>query len=502
MDDPERWERIKTIVLVFLVVLSLVLSGYLWLPDSPVSSLPSELTPQEGGAKSEEVDLGHLFRPTQVIFHSGDGEHREATPAVAQEIIESAHSLLSSLQPEDLNEVKESDGLADDFLRWQFNRKGVSLLLPGRLPLDLWMWALDAGGKFPSTPVDRVLFFVSPEDPDMLRLYIGGVNGWVHTEWSIVDDFELEEGSEDEAMLPIFDQEDVAGAVALLAETISQQRDFSDGPEMKMLTGWRDIGARSLLGIPKWDPEVETAVAEVVTLDEEQAVRSFFADFSGVHRREDRDGSEVYTDEYSSVRLPVEGGVQYAMVTPRDSEEEAEAPSKQEALLQAYRFLQRTTGSEAENLRLVEITREIQRGTLDWDTGRPKISGYTFHFAQQMAERFLMTREGPVSVTVGSDGVRWADIRIMKSASRVQGFEPITPISALQRCYELLRDAGWSEDEVVVERLEMVCYPAETVEAETERVLRPAWSVDLGPAGRFLVDAVNGDVVFRYTGGQ
>ena len=503
-DEPARLELLKSLVLTVLILFSLVLSVILWLPDDAVSSLPPELSHEQAGANFEESDMSHLVQPVEAIVHTGEGDHRSLSSAEAQELVAAAEGLVSTLRKEDLTEVTAEYELTDELLRWQLKRKGATLVLPGKIPLDLWLWSLGGAGDTPDIPVDRVFFFISEDKPDRLELYIGGPDGWMNTEWSIVGEFESvqEEADQAEAGLPLFEQEDVAGKVVALAEQLDDMTDIN-GEEVMLLRGWRDIEARSLLGIPKMNPQVQTAVAEMIVIEGEQDVRPFFSDFVGVRKRVERDSSRVYTDEYSSVRLPAGGGIQYTMISPQDRENEVEPPTRRRALLESYRFLRRTTGSMVEDIRLVDISEQYERGTLDWETGKPEVSGYTLQFSQVLDDgRIVFDGEGPITITVDDAGVREAQIETMQSASRVQDFQSITPISALQRSHEMAQDSGWVEDEedIVVERLQIVYYPAERTAEETERVLRPAWSVDLGPVGFFLVDAVSGEIVFASDG--
>ncbi len=481
-------EMAKSIILAILVLSLAFLSVRLWLQTAPTSSLPPVLIDAEGIDLREHIPT-HLFQPVSVIYHDGTGAHRLASSEEDSETAQILEYIVASLQRGDIQRIWDDEGLEQILIRRQLDRPGATVLLPGPVPMNLWMKALGAGEGFPSVMMDRLYFFLTTNG--MMNLYIPTAQGWYHTEWTVldglVDDMEL--GS---IFPPVWNQE-LGGyetlAVTFWASRIRQKAEEEAGEPRVLFLGWRELVLSPLLSIPEMDVEVTTYMAESVLSDATEYVVSIFSDLAAVRQRSEPDRSTTYTDGYRSLRITTHGILTYTLVTPPDHDI-GEIPTDAGAMLrEAWGFLRSVLGGWADDLRLMQVQPTYSRGEQDADA---HLDGYVFHFSQVFSESYLVAPGGPVSVRVDEHGVRRATLTLLRPAEKVQRSLAITPISAVERCYQQVdRDGA----EPVVQRVNLVHYPSE--QSRDFQIVRPAWWVDLGEAGQYLVDAVSGEIITK-----
>ncbi len=485
-----RLEIAKSVILVVLVVTSLLLGFELWWRPAPITSLPPALIGTDERNLRETLPPS-LVEPVSFVYHGGDGTHRSAPMEKASEASALLDMVLSVLRPGDLN-LGSVDEAEHHLRRYQMDRVGVSIFLAGRVPLSLLMGLAGAVGEFPDSPTDRMLFSLSGEDPSMLYLHIPTEDGLYHTRWTVVDDFDesLEEGLSLGDLDPVYDETLI---VALWARMLLESAD-AVGESMVLVLGWRDMVLTPLLSIPEVDLQVSTQLAASVMERGTERVMSFFSDFTSVRHRREPDGSTTYTDGYRSVRLNPDGSLSYNLIIPPAPEADVDEsePGLDGLLCEAWTFLRTGLGEAAEELLLVGADPLFARGTLDLDEGRPAVEGYRFHFAQRFGADLLVYPGGPVSVVVDGHGVRNAEMAPLRRTAEVQWVPAITPISALEHVHQYI-SSEIDTTGLPIERVHLVKYPAH--DSGGEWVVRPAWYVDMGAAGLFMVDAVSGDIV-------
>ncbi|MFO8061168.1 MAG: hypothetical protein R6U70_11010 [Bacillota bacterium] len=477
-------ETAKSMILALLVLSSILLSLALWFYGPPISSLPPALTDGAGPDLSESIPA-HLFEPVSLTYHDGRGVHCLASPDERATAVEMLQLILSSLLPGDIERVRDDGELDEILVRRQVDRPGVTVWLPGPVPMDLWMRALGAPEGFPRVMMDRLFFYLDRDD--MMHLYIPTERGWYHTEWTVLEGIADEMDPED-LFSPAQDLESAgyeAEAISLWATWMGRQAEAMTGEPAILLLGWRDMTLSALLSIPEMDVEVTTFMAEPVLVDASDHVASLFSDLAAVRERAEPDHSTTYTDGYRSLRVTADGTLAYTLVTPSERESGQLGLEPGIMLNEAWAFLRDMLGDSADELRLmrVEPTRLPSGGS-----GQAEVDGYEFEFSQVFANTHLVAAEGLVRVRVDEYGVRRAVLTLLSPVDQVQRTLAITPISAVQRCQPLIgEDVAFS-----VQRIHLVSYPSE--ESDDQQVVRPAWLVDFGPGGRYLVDAVSGDV--------
>ncbi len=478
-------ELAKSIVLVLLVLSSALLSVRLWMQTAPTPSLPPVLIDAEGIDLREHIP-SHLFEPVSVIYHDGTGSHRLASPEGDPEAAQILAFIVASLQPGDIQRIWEDEGLEQTLIRRQLDRPGATVLLPGPVPMNLWMKALGAADGFPPAMMDRLYFFLT--DNGMMNLYIPTAQGWYHTEWTVLDGL-VDDVDPGGTFPPVRDQE-LGGyetlAVTFWASRIRHQAEEQAGDSRVLFLGWRELVLSPFLSIPEMDVEVTTYMAQAVLSDATEYVVSAFSDLAAVRQRREPDRSTTYTDGYGSLRITTGGIFTYNLVTPPD-QDSGEIPIDAGAMLrEAWGFLRSVLGDRADDLRLMRVEPTYSRVDQDVDVR----DGYEFQFSQAFSDGYLVSPGGPVSVRVDEHGVRRATLSLLRLTNQVQRSLAITPISAVERCYRQIDTDG---SEPVVQRINLVHYPSE--QSGDFQIVRPAWLVDLGGAGQYLVDAVSGEII-------
>ncbi len=479
------FELSKTVLLIALVASSVFLSYELWWRPSPTSSLPPALM---GGEEQQMRDTlpQSIFAPSALVYHDGEESHRLIPEGEHKKsAIDLYGQVMTTLRPENLERITD-EGKERQLTRRQFDQEGVTMFLPGEIPMDLWMDVMGADGDFPTAAVDRLFFYITDE-PLMLNLYIYTDRGWYHTHWSVVDDLDDYEGS------PPFGPELAEDEASIISRWASHIREGAGvvGESMVVIEGWQELRMSPLLSIPEVDMQVEAHTARSKFRDKDGQVMGFFSDSAGVRERSEPDGSTIYTDGYRSLQVTREDKFIYTLINPENEVEEQIEISKKTMLREAWSFLRRVMGDEVERLRLARVESHIARGTLDLDEGVPATEGYTFHFSQLFAGLPLVDDEGPISVQVDKHGVRRAVLFPLEEISELQRAPAETPISAIEECYQDVRDQVAGND-ASIERVHPVYYPADIDDGD--HVVRPAWYVDLGDLGWFVVDSMSGDI--------
>lgn len=428
----------------------------------------------------------YIFNPSTLIYHDGEGAHRLAPWGDgAEEAVALLSDVLKSLRPSDLRFTGDENIDAILFRR-QFDRTGASIFLPGRTSMNLWLSVLGASGEFPDVIVDRMLFHL---DEDMLHLHIPTDRGWYHTQWTVIDDL-LADG--DAASLAA-DRDMIEDEATLIARWAAHIKDHASviGESMVVIPGWRDLAMAPLLSIPEVDLQVSSYLGRTALPPDADYERSMFTDLSSVRRRTEIDGSTIYTDGFRSLRISRDGTVRYALVNLTEDDEQTDIPVEAELMLaHAWGFLRGLMGTGLYDLRLVRVE---PLGATGEETTTPE--GYTFHFAQVFEGHLLLSGEGPVTVDVDSRGIRRAVLAPLAKISILQTVPAITPITALDRSWQTLQDEADAYDPMIrrIQRVHVAAGPS-----GEDRAIRSAWLVDLGEMGRFLVDAVSGDILERF----
>ncbi len=477
-------ETAKSILLAVMVATSLALTVALWVQTPPISSLPPELAGELAHQPAEGRETFDVFAPVAVVLHDGAGNHEAIGLGGRLDRVNAALvDLLRFMRPGDVGPAGAEEVLGQSLLRDSGRHPGATFFLAGEIPLELLL--ADVGGPtgIRGTDVDRLLVMVH-EDAATLRIYFGGRDEWLVVDWDLIPG--LEDGSSDDGF-PVPGAGTLGGEAAAAWSLFDAlvEEPVPGGESMVLLPAWRDITIRPLLVIPEMDLHVETSTARSMAF----APGGFFPEFDRARSYVDSDGARTYTDGFRTLRIDGEGRVRYVLATiPGDDAELSEAPAVPAALARVREFLAGVMPPSAERLILCSVEPVPARDTLDLGEGSMETAGYRFEFAQRYGGTLLRDPGYRLQVTVDGWGVREARLAAWVAGRSIRTTRGITPLSALEN----LLERGEIADPVV-DRIDLVRYPAESV--GTERVIRPAWSLQLDGRRPVLVDATTGEIV-------
>jgi len=453
----------KSAVLIVLVLASLLLSARLWggYDAEPVDTQPEP----PGGVQVPNT----LFYPQWAVFHDGSGDerrdanHREmrvGSPGFL-DIMSHLQKILQGIHPADFEPAGGEEFYAHIRLQ-ERQRRGITMLLAGSIPLDLWLLGLgevrDHLPEIPRLPVDRILLYQGDSSGEggapAVHLCLGSSRGWLTAKYdgplALAVDWELDEA---------------AGGLELA---------------LSQAVNWEDLVLEPGIFVPQEPPMVPTLLGARSLGEEELLAPPFFPDPSVVRRIDERTGVTTYTDGQRQLRISPVGVVEYAVAgnggTPVTDE--------WSALSQAVSFW-RATGVGTDRGRLMEvIAAPNERGT-----------SYTFRFGCSTGGSPLVAGRAPVSVTVGTAGIQ------AFSAIGVDTREAVAPRPAIP-AYSALKSLAGLSDLPPWDKHVSRLYLAHLLDqsSQQEAVLRPVWMVETAAGGRYAVNAYSGEVCLSLWG--
>ena len=273
-------EKVKSGLLILLVLLSLALSYLLWY-GSPPYELSRPITSERIQFSSSRT-LSELVVPDRVVFTREDGVHHLFGPG--QELFQAAFTLFKNTlqealswreaEEEELAALEEEGGVRLDFL-------------------------------YPYPFIDRNNQAVEPPFPDIYQLFLplAGEEAW------------LKGGEGRYYILTLGDaRQDLLQRFAA-AENLTPYRLLldSDLPPEEPLSFSRE------LYLPEEAVEFPSQLWQREKLDLERLLRVFFIDMSLVRRIEEKDGAVIYTDGQKGARVYPNGAIEYTTAGGKDS---------------------------------------------------------------------------------------------------------------------------------------------------------------------------------------
>ncbi|NLZ39571.1 MAG: hypothetical protein GX893_08210 [Firmicutes bacterium] len=222
---------------------------------------------------------------------------------------------------------------------------------------------------------------------------------------------------------------------------------------------------------------VYTAVAE--KLDKEKLLSSIFVNLALVRRIEERDGAEIYTDGLKGLRFFQQGALEY---TVPENEPGLQPLALADVLRQGALYLQ-LMGGWPDKLYLKEIqaAEQLSANREHWHT-------YELHF--QIVDKGwpLVSQLPAISLCFSDQGVIYYSRQIYYLDGIAAAAAPlVAPAQALQAVVDSLNVPA---EEVALSGMEPVYY---LVATDQEQVLaRPAWLVQLAGGQTAVVDGHTG----------
>lgn len=279
-------ERVKTIVLVLLIVISLVLSMFLWSSTPKLDSLtPSDyVAPQPIGHKYEATDV---IRPSTVLFHTGDGHHKKADleSAIYKEVV----SEMNKWSFYDLANVQMTREEWEAFIN---KRKTMEIVYRHEIPADIASQLFMLRGRIDGElrSVSRILLYESGDKSAVYALLISSRDQRI---------IRARTSMTPETLTKLSTPEKIGG----LPEQILY-RTFVDGIESQIRPARYDF--YDPLYLPKEQGKMSRYRYFYQPLTIQQVLDAMFVDVSLTRQVTERDGTMIYTNGSQSVSIPVD----------------------------------------------------------------------------------------------------------------------------------------------------------------------------------------------------
>lgn len=277
-------ERIKTIVLVFLITLSLVLSIFLWNSAPRLDNLkPSDyVAPQPIGHKYEVTDM---IRPAALVFHTGDGRHFKTDIGSA---------LYKKMMPEmdkwHFSEFTEVKLTKEQWETVANKKKGLEIVYKHEIPADIAseLFSLRGHIEVEFNSISRMMLYENREKNAVYALFISDEDQRV---------------IQAQASIPIEDMERWVSPqfLAGLSE-LMLYRAFVENEEEGMRPN--RYAFYQPIYLPKGREKANRYRYFYQPLTVQQVLDTLFVDASLTRQVTERDGTMIYTNGSQSVSIP------------------------------------------------------------------------------------------------------------------------------------------------------------------------------------------------------
>jgi regulatory protein YycH of two-component signal transduction system YycFG len=163
-------ERVKTFLLLILIMLSLILSGFLWYSTPRLENLNSSdyVAPQLRG---HTYELADVVRPAAVFLHSGDSRHWEIKADT-----EASKKIMPAVNKWYFYDVTEQAWDKEDWNQLVNKRKGIEVAYNDAVPWDIFseMFTVRGRTSVGFSSVDRIWVYVNKEENTCYALLLSG----------------------------------------------------------------------------------------------------------------------------------------------------------------------------------------------------------------------------------------------------------------------------------------------------------------------------------------
>lgn len=271
-------ERVKSIVLLILVSLSLFLTYQLWYGQKPTQLIVEEI--YERVVMEKPRPLVEVVTPAKIVFRSERGRYllKESDPGF---------HLLWALLSQELQEVK-NDSIYEGSIPMEGSRYLLTVYMNPALPVGQGMpWLPEAAQALVSE----------------IQLY--AINNQI---WLFMTGPDL-----DLKLNILMSGEKVELLGAILTEIAGEQYSIYSALTNDKLTGTikREIVAMGSIYLPQDPVYMDSLILKPETIDRDFILRSFFIDYSLARIIEEKDGGLIYTDGERGLRL-TNVGIEYS----------------------------------------------------------------------------------------------------------------------------------------------------------------------------------------------
>lgn len=459
-------EKVKTVVLALLVVLSFVLSSVILL-ETPGGGPPPLPQPYVAAGNGPEVELAEALAPRRAVVHlagrhtmladPGQESFRAAVAAAAQALAAAARQGVTPAPaaPAELAALRQTG-------------TGYDLVLPAEMPAREWLaaWSGEAAVRGLSRAgaaaeqARRISLFVTADG--QAALFLESARGWVRVP---------------------------AGDAGPLRESLERMAGGGEGANL--LTGrWTNLRVPGDIYVPA-APRFARPAVTWERLNADRLAGSFFPDPGVVRRVDGQDGTLLLTDGQQGLRIGADGSVRF------DGPQVATGKQGKSSLLAAAREAMAFVSSHGgwpRGARLLTLVPQQGGATLEF---APAYGGFPVLGFRPAApgEAGPAAASAPVSVTASSPGAVSAYRRALPVVAGGRAVDAVLPAARALAAV----DAAWPGlgGGAGVPGLVTDVYPAYLAGRAPDAgdaALRPVWVVELDGGRRVAVDAVTGQV--------
>jgi regulatory protein YycH of two-component signal transduction system YycFG len=268
------WERIKTLLLVSLVGLSLFLTFSLWQnkPSFEPMNPPDYEKPLQIGKTAEWVEL---VKPIEVVFHYEGNRHTKATPDMPQFTIMA--DVLKKWQFYNPQKIRLS---AEEVKKILEDYNGLEYIYPDGVPIHVISQVLDLPEELMTElqEINRIWIYEEKEDnPELNVLFISNI--------------------ERKVLKGKLLQKDQGGGIFSFSNLIQIGSQLSE-----QMPVFQEGDIFYILYLPNGETYVNQLTYEVSTIDIYEMAKALFLDMSVMREVPERDGSWIFTDGAKSLQ--------------------------------------------------------------------------------------------------------------------------------------------------------------------------------------------------------
>ncbi|MBN6187269.1 hypothetical protein JQN58_09815 [Aneurinibacillus sp. BA2021] len=317
-------ERIKTVVLLALIVLSLLLSMFLWNSTPKLDSLiPSDyVAPQPIGHKYEVTDV---IRPSAMLFHTGEGRHRKAD-------VESAvyKDVLNRMNMWSFYDMVSAQLTREEWEALIMKKKTLEIVYNHEIPADIASQLFMLRGRMDGElhSISRILLYENGDKSAVYALLIS-----------------TQEQRAIRARTSIAPEELMKLLLPEKIDGLPEQwlyRAFVDGMENRIRPSRYEF--YDPLYLPKERAKMSRYRYFYQPLTVQQVLDAMFVDVSLTRQVTERDGTMIYTNGSQSVSIPVDRSYLLYRYPRHEEENTAGERANYDALNSALSFVNQHGG--------------------------------------------------------------------------------------------------------------------------------------------------------------
>ncbi|WP_126429172.1 YycH family regulatory protein [Brevibacillus marinus] len=272
-------ERIKTVLLNLLVLISFVLTVLLW-NNQPQFEVIRPVTYVEPAPIGVTRELEHLIRPVEIVFHYGENRHTKASP------VDPPYTLVTGQMEKwyfyDFHQYELSPEKWRELIQ---NHMGMEIRYRGSIPIsvvnELFTFRGEMSGNV--TAMDRLWLYLEESEDIVYALFLSTEEQKAVRARTVVSPKDLRD-----SYLKLGNN---------LPEQQLKQMEADAAEPLQLRSYWR------IFYLPKEQSVMRKYRYNYLPISEQALTDAFFLDPTLVRRIIERDGTIIYTDGSRSVQI-------------------------------------------------------------------------------------------------------------------------------------------------------------------------------------------------------